>query len=195
LLIFLLQTYQNKPHHVASVISENLATINRVLLKIDKECNILSIKGDGITLDFLTVGKFAGSVVGGMNLAYPKKWKGPYLKRDPLYKGIFYELVKAKDGVFIVPGKGAVLPNGLIVGKDFSITSITSINSMLQPGGKLYYKGKAFAIQIKFKIGDWDSPFRLGTEKIEEINSILKEFNEAMPFADNSDCDSVARNM
>ena len=179
------KVFYSKPRFIATVIQKDLNAINKTLETIDQECNILSLAGKRTILDFFTVKKFYGSVIGGINLAYPKKWHGPYLQTNPTLNQKFYELVKAKDGIFIVPGKGVHLPNGYIVGKDFSITPDTNITQMLAPRGYLAYKGFPLARRITFKIGDWDSTKKFSEETMQEINSLLQEFNQAMPFTQN----------
>jgi hypothetical protein len=55
---------------------------------------------------------------------------------------------------------------------------------MLQPGGQLNYKGEPLARKLKFKIGDWDTP-GIASSTIETIRKALKEFSDALPFAQN----------
>lgn len=185
LLMSLFKFYYNKPYFTASLITNDLKSINDALTLIDKKCNILQIRGGKITLDFFNVKKFKGSVVGGMSVAYPVKWQGPYFEINPLLQQKYYELIQAKDGYFIVPGNGVKLPNGFVVGKDFSIDAKTIVIPMLKPGGYLFFKGISLARKILFKIGDWDPTLQIKEDTIEEINSILKEFNAAMPFTKN----------
>ena len=83
-----------------------------------------------------------------------------------------------------MPGAGTKLPNGLIVGKDFKITKETSVNEMMQGGGKLNYDDYPLAVELKFGIGDWMKQ-EMTKEDIEEIKSVLEEFNTAMPFTQN----------
>ncbi len=132
----------------------------------------------------MTVEEFSGSEVGSLNLAYPKNWRGPYLRENPVFQGKLYDIVKTKEGVFVIPGKGAKLPNNLVLGKDFKITFQSSIVQMIKEGGELNYNGQPLAMQLKFKIGDWGKE-KMTAEEIEEIKSILEEFNRAMPFTQN----------
>ncbi len=182
LIIFFFRVFQDRFSVLNTVIKDDLARIERILNQIDKECNILSIRSDRAFLDFLTVEKFAGSMVGCLNLAYPKHWKGPYLNQNPSVQGKLYEIIPAKDGFFVLPGYGVKLPNGLVVGRDIVIGRNTLIAPMMEAGGRLNYKGQALALKLKFKVGDWDSP-RPTPETIDKINKMLKEFNEALPFA------------
>lgn len=179
--------YYSKSDVLNHIVTEDLKALDLIFNQIDKECNILGIKGNGISIDFLNVEKFVGSVIGGMSLAYPEKWNGPYLKENPSLKGIYYEFVKAKDGYFIIPGRGATLPNGVVMGKDLIISVATPILPLLKEGGKLFYKGTAYGLQLHAKIGDWDSPFKGSSEASDKKSSeSLEEFNEALSFASNA---------
>ena len=182
--VFVLRIVYNKPYFVTSVIANDLAQITNALDQIDRECNILSTGSNKVNIDFLTVQKFIGSEVGGLNLVYSDQWKGPYLKDDPTLYGIFYQILKTKEGYFVVPGEGAKLPNGLTVGTDFKIDTDSSVIKMMAEGGQLNYKGRPLACELKFKVGDWQKrPFN--KKQIKEVSSALKEFNEAMPFTCN----------
>jgi hypothetical protein len=187
LMIFFLKIYQDTSGVRSAVISEDLDRLEQILNRIDKECNILSIRTQGADLNFFTVEKFAGSNVGCLNLAYPKNWRGPYLRQDPTIDGRFYEIVRANDGYFIVPGQGVKLPNDMIMGKDIVINNHTRVYDLLKPGGKLNFKGQALATQLKFKIGDWDykKPKAMPIKTIdtfEGTGATIKEFSEALPY-------------
>ncbi len=183
-VFFVLRVLHNKPYFAAAVIAEDIDLIAFALQEIDTSCNILSIENERNFIDFLTVEKFVGSEVGALNLVYPNKWEGPYLGDNPTFQEKFYELVKTKDGVFIVPGFGVKLPNGFEIGKDFKITFDSSIPEMMGKDGNLNYKGQPLASKIDFEIGDWDKE-KLSREEIEEISDILEEFNTAMPYTHN----------
>lgn len=179
---FIYKIFYNRPYALASTTSEDIVRIERILKQIDVDCNILNIRHDRAFIDFLTVEKFAGSMVGCLNLVYPSRWKGPYLKMNPSIQGKLYEIVRGSDGYFVVPGNGVVLPNGFVVGKGVVFSVNTPIAPMLKPGGKLFYQGMPLGVQLKFTIGDWDTP-RPTPSTIDKINDVLKEFNEALPYA------------
>lgn len=183
--LFVYQVLKERPQYLAAVIQSDLGQIEKHLATIDKDCNILSINSGRVYIDFLNVEKFSGSMVGGINLAYAEKWTGPYMKRSPTLQGVFYEIVKTREGIYIVPGQGVKLPNGMVVGKHFDVTYASPMAQMLKPGGQLHYKGDSLARKIKFKIGDWDSPTTMTSGTIETIRKALKEFNDALPFAQN----------
>ncbi len=182
LVIFFFRIFRSRTEILGSVISDDLAHIERVLNQVDKECNILSIRTERAVLDFFTVVKFAGSTVGCLNLAHPKKWKGPYMKQNPSVQGKLYEVVGTKEGYFVIPGYGVKLPNGLVMGKDIAIRYDTQLADMLKPGGMLSYDGKPLGLQLRFKIGDWDTG-KVDENTIDRINAVLQEFNEALPYA------------
>jgi hypothetical protein len=181
LAIFLFKTSKDQPIHLSTIIKNDLEQIEKTLSKIDKECNILSILYNNVRVDFLNVEKFSGSTIGCLNLAYPQKWQGPYLPRNPSLQGKFYEIVKAQEGFFLIPGSGVKLPNGLALGKNIKITAKTQMSELIMEGGPLNYKGQALATRLKFKIGDWDAVLTQ-TTTVDKINTALKEFNEAISF-------------
>ena len=185
MVIFVFRVFSDRTQILTTVIRDDLASIVEILAQIDKECNILDIREAGAVIDFLTVEKFAGSVVGPLNLAHPQHWKGPYLSQNPTIQQKFYEIVRARDGYFIVPGQGASLPNALVMGKDIVIDSNVAVEPMLKEGGSLYYKNQAFAAKLNFRIGDWDTA-RLDQQTAAEVGKVLQEFNEALPYAQRS---------
>ena len=186
------RVWHSRPYVLSNIIAEDLAGIEKVLNRIDKECNILSIRSDRATIDFLTVQKFVGSTIGCLNLAYPERWKGPYLQINPSIQENFYEIVHAKDGYFVLPGTGVKLANGKEMGKDVIITHNTVVKQLLQPGGTLNFNGKAMGFRIGFKIGDWDAP-TMKPDTVEKVNQFLREFNEALPFTCNDGMQGMAR--
>jgi hypothetical protein len=183
-IFFVYRTYKTQPAFETSVITEDISIIVTALNRIDETCNILSIKNNKNSVDFLNVVKFVGSEVGCLNLAYPENWEGPYVLDNPTIRGKVYEIVKTKQGYFVIPGYGVELPNDLTVGKDFDIDLEADIEEMLQSGGPLNYKDFVLGAKLEFEIGDWGKKVSVN-EKIETINSVLEEFNEAMPFTQN----------
>ncbi len=180
-IIFLVKTSKEGPVQLATIIQNDLEQIEKTLTDIDTTCNILSFNYDNVRINFFTVEKFVGSTIGCLNLAYPGKWHGPYMQRNPTLQGKFYEVMRVKEGFFITPGIGVKLPSGQVIGKDFVITPNTSMTDLLADGGPMNYKGQELARKIEFKIGDWNSVFTQ-TTTVDKINAGLKEFNEAMPF-------------
>jgi len=181
-LFSLYKVLYDMPLQEAKIVAEDVRRIASVLHDIDKRCNILSIKPNHDAIDFLTVGKsFAGSEVGSLNLAYPQHWQGPYLKSNPTFKGTHYDLVRAKDGFYVVPGRGMKLPNGLIMGRDVIIDGGVVAADLIKPNGPLHYQGLDLAQRLGFTIGDWDAPAQKKRE-VEETNKALREFSRALPY-------------
>lgn len=154
-VVFMIRFFYSRPRIVASIIEDDLKLIVLALDKIDARCSILGFEDDYNEVDFLNIGSFVGSQVGPMSLAYPRKWEGPYLRVNPSLQGIFYEVVRAKDGFFVVPGRGTKLPSGLVVGKDFKITPETSVSNLIEEGGPLKYGNSFLVEKLIFEIGDW----------------------------------------
>lgn len=189
MLVFFIKIMVDKPYHIVAVIKSDMNEIEKTLNEIDKDCNILSFNNENIPVDFLNIKTFEGSTVGCMNLAYPAKWAGPYMRRNPTFQGKFYEICQTKDGFYIVPGHNVKLPNGLVRDKDFVINKTTSMTELAKQDGALNFKGEILAIKLNFKIGDWDSPFtknKISEDKIEKFNAALKEFNQAYSFTSNA---------
>ena len=188
ILVFSIRVFYSRPRIVASLIEDDIAQIVLALEKIDADCNILQLEDEYNEIDFLTVKNFKGSQVGALSLAYPERWQGPYLNVNPTLCGQF---VKVRDGLFVVPGRGVLLPNDLIVGKDFEITTRTYVAELIRKGAPLEYEDRVFAKKLLFKVGDWD-PWLIKKNTIKRLDRMLEEFHEAMPYAKNeTDCSLV----
>ncbi len=182
--VFLFRLVNNKPYFMASVINEDIARLSRIFYQIDETCNILNISQNRCSIDFLTVKNFITSEIGGLNLAFPDRWEGPYLASNPRFQEKHYELVSIDEGLFIVPGDNVKLPTGYVMGKDIVVSRTTPIKKLISPGGMLNYKGQALGAHLTFKIGDWDSR-SIKKKTIDKASKMLKEFNEAMSFTKN----------
>jgi hypothetical protein len=147
----------NRPYRLALFVQQDVARLADILHTIDAECSILQIKYDKVPIDFLTVKSFIGSEIGGLNVAYPEKWNGPYVHDNPDITGQIYQIVKAKDGYFIVPSDGFELPSGWVLGYDVVISPRIALGPMLKPGGALTFKDIAFGVKLPFIIGDFPS--------------------------------------
>lgn len=179
--IFIFRLVNNKPYFTASVISEDLTKLHKVFDEIDKTCNILHVSRERCVIDFLTVEKFIGSEIGCLNLAYPEKWKGPYLQVNPRLQQRHYELVNVDEGLFIVPGNKVRLPTGFVMGRDIVISRTTPLKKLIAPGGMLNYKGQSLGCYLTFKVGDFDGR-AVKKQRLNKVNSMIQEFNEAMSF-------------
>lgn len=182
-ILFLVRSYKEKSLFISSVISNDIENIVTALNKIDKSCNILSVKNNSNYIDFLNVKKFVGSEVGCLNLAFPEEWDGPYLYDNPSFEGKMYEIIRLDNQYFVLPGRNVKLPNGLVVGKDFDYNSATRVEEMLEIGGYLNYKGQPLGKILEFEVGDWDSVAK--RESTHGIDIILKDLNTATTFTRN----------
>ena len=185
LSIFIFKAVYHRSHYLASVIEQDITRIAHALADIDKNCNILSLNGERTAVNFLTVKSFVGTSVGGLNLAYPHKWQGPYLQVNPMCQQHFYELVQTKEGLFLVPGVGVKLPNGHIMGDDVKITAGISVKKLLEKNGVLNNDGNRLGLQLNFKVGDWNPHVKADRATLDTINFFVNEFNAAMPFTKN----------
>jgi len=173
----------DRPFFKARLIAFEVDRIARILKEIDEHCNILAIRAEKNPIDFLTVRDFVSSEIGSLNLAYPLQWKGPYLRDNPTIRGRTFEIVKARDGVYVVPGQNVILPNGLIMGLDVVIDLNTNVSGMLGKNGSLTFKGVALAKKLDFAIGDWGYP-ESEKEKFEQLDEAFVEFGEALPYTE-----------
>jgi len=173
----------NRPFFKSRLIAFDTHRISRTLKEIDEYCNILSVRSSRNSIDFLTVKEFVGSEVGCLNLAYPKQWKGAYFRDNPSIRGRVYEIVKAEEGFYVLPGQGVELPNGLEMGKDVIITPETKVEPLLDKDELLNYQGIALGKRLDFVIGDWGLPAD-SKESLEEINESLIEIKDALPYAE-----------
>jgi hypothetical protein len=184
-IVFVAKIFYSRPRIIASIIEDDIKLITLALEKIDAKCSILTIEGDHNEINFLNVKKFSGSQVGPLGLAYADRWAGPYIRINPTLQETFYEIVKAKDGIFVIPGRGVVLPSGLKIGKDFVVGTGTEVGKMTEEGGPLTFEGKKFASKLMFEVGDWET-WQIKEDTVKDIDRMIREFNEAMPFTCNS---------
>jgi hypothetical protein len=190
LLVFftLYKVAKDQPMFQAILINNDIESIYEKFKEIDDICGIIAITSKRSRVNFLNVKSFEGSQVGSLNLAHPKRWRGPYLRSNPDFKGIVYEVLKTYQGYFIVPGVGVVLPNKLVIGKDLILDFKSDIASMMQKGGPLQFNGKPLAKKLDFNIGDWTT-VKDSKKRLLRIDSTLREMNEALPFTQNKNID------
>lgn len=119
--------------------ADDVAQLSQIFKTIDDTCGILGFDYDKNTIDFLNVKSFVGSEVGTMNLADPSKWQGPYLERNLVMQDKYYQIVRARDGYYIVPGDGVKLANGAHMGAELTITPETDVSVLLGPDSPLLY--------------------------------------------------------
>jgi len=130
----------------AQDIVQDLQTLQVVFNNINKSCVITGFDNEKNQINFLTVATFAGSQVGSMNVENPAAWQGPYMQENLTAQGKEYQIVHAKDGYFIIPGDGVILPTHKVMGKDISINGTVAVQPLLTT--ELMYKGKPLAVQL-----------------------------------------------
>ncbi|MEX0940049.1 MAG: hypothetical protein WDZ41_01685 [Candidatus Babeliales bacterium] len=130
------------------LIADHVTELAEIFNQIHETCGILSFEHQRDYIDFLNVIAFEGSEVGPMNLKYPEKWRGPYLKDNPTMQEKYYQIAQTNQGYFVVPGPGVVLNNGKVIGKDIKFDKDADIKNMIQPGGVLDFQGRPLAVQI-----------------------------------------------
>jgi hypothetical protein len=130
------------------MIAQDVAHLKDVFEKIHHDCVIIDFDAQKNPINFLNVAKFVGSEVGPMNLAYPEKWQGPYMKDNPTIYHIAYQVVSTKKGYFITPGEGVTLPNKKIIGKDIVLDKNADIEAMMLSSQALCYKDKPLAAHL-----------------------------------------------
>lgn len=149
--LFFLTWYQFKKEArvvINQVITDHIAQLKNIFDRIDTECGILGFDHDKNYIDFLTVKSFVSSEIGAMNLISPEKWQGPYVHDNLTVQTKKYEIVRTKNGYYIVPGTGVQLSNGKIMGKDVVITPTTDIEILLKNETGLTYQGKPLVAPI-----------------------------------------------
>lgn len=135
-------------HDTDVLIADHVALLAEKLDQINEDCTIINFEHQKNFIDFLNVISFEGSEVGPVNLAYPKKWKGPYLADNPTIQEIYYQVIKAKDGHFVAPGPGVRLSSGLIIGKDIILDEDANIPKLIVDGPLRSRRGRPLAQQI-----------------------------------------------
>jgi len=135
-------------NNTATLIDRDLPVLVDVFYRIDQDCKILYFDYPLNRINFLNVKSFTGSEIGEMHLAYPERWKGPYLNENPMIQGHEYVIVVTHKGCFITPGTEVQLPNGKVMGIDVVLNEDADIESMMKPDGLLYYEGTPLAAKL-----------------------------------------------
>lgn len=149
--------YRNAQQATNRIAAEQVKTLVKILRKIDDTCGIVSITRDRSVIDFLTVKSFVGSEVGPLNLMEPKKWAGAYLDANYAIQGKLYEIIRTKEGYYVVPGEGVKLSSGKVIGKDIIFTYDTDIEAYVNDAGGLEVNGYPLAVRLHLR-KDKDMP-------------------------------------
>ncbi|KKP35798.1 MAG: hypothetical protein UR26_C0002G0098 [candidate division TM6 bacterium GW2011_GWF2_32_72] len=151
--LYLYNLFQEAKVVTNQIISSDVQQLAKIFEQIDSQCKILSFEHEKNWIDFLTVEKFIGSEVGAMNLAYPKKWQGPYIDDNPTIQEYQYQVLLNFKGYYVVPADGVRLANGKVIGKDILLNRKSDIDKLLE-NGDLVINGKAQAAKINIGIKD-----------------------------------------
>lgn len=138
---------QSKQH---AQIVEHIRTLSDIFKRINKSCQIVAFEKDKSDITFLNIKKdgFTGSQIGHMKLGEPKNWEGPYLEENPRIQDKYYQIVKAKQGYFIIPGDGVMLPNGKVINKDIIINEDTDMVALMNSDTGLSYNNQPLAALV-----------------------------------------------
>lgn len=131
-----------------SVIAQDIKTLKRIFETIDRDCTIVDFEDTRTPINFLTVERFIGSSVGGMNLRAPRNWKGPYIADNPTIQEKHYIVLSHPQGLFIIPDTGVRLSSGARIGTDIILSDAINIDELLSQG-KLHENGKPFVAKIE----------------------------------------------
>jgi hypothetical protein len=132
------------------LIADDIIRIADAVKKIDNDCRIIGFDHQKNYVDFMTVKKFVGSEVSGMQLIRPDAWQGPYMYENPSVQGKSYNIVRTKKGFFLVPGDGVKLGNKKIIGIDIIFDESTDIEKLIGDG-ILQYNGKPLAAHLELE--------------------------------------------
>lgn len=151
-----LRTIYRTSDFTAAIISNDLSCIAHALTKLHTSCTIVSFEREHSPLDFLTMPSLPTFAKNKhLTVAQPEKWRGPYLTEIPTVQGKAYEICRAYDGYFLIPGRGVQLPNGLVMGVDLIITPEILVAPLLSTGKALNYKGEQLAKKLDLCTAEW----------------------------------------
>jgi len=143
--------YQQSGQVTEYLIADHIEQLAQTFKKIDDDVEVQNIMRDKSYIDFLNVVSFTGSEIGSLNVAYPDRWKGPYMQDNPTMQGKVYEIIKTREGYYIVPGEGVKLENGKIIGKDILFTYDTDMESLVNDTIGLEYQRRPLIAPLSFK--------------------------------------------
>lgn len=143
------ESFYDKRQISGCIIVDDVAKLQKIFERIHQTCQIISFDYQKNPINFLNVKEFTSSEVGPMNLAHPKNWQGPYVQDNLEVQGVAYQVVRTKQGHFIIPGDGVVLPNGKKLGSEVPIDENTDISALTKDNQPLNYHGKALAALLK----------------------------------------------
>jgi hypothetical protein len=123
--------YQNRVYPDL-LIAQTIDELSCIFAQIDTTAGIAGFVDPVTQIDFLTF-KNAHQLK-SLKLMHLQKWNGPYRDTNPEFQEKLYQIIKANDGYWVLPGNGVELSNGKIIGKDIVIGPTTRVQSLLQEG-------------------------------------------------------------
>ena len=144
----LYDTWYRAKDDAGLMMAAEVVNLRNIFHRIHQTCTIIDFDAQKNPINFLNVASFTGSEVGPMNLVYPEKWEGPYLKDNPTMYNIAYQVVSTKKGYYVTPGDGVKLPNKKVIGKDIILDQKARIDDMMQDSNQLMYKDKPLAARL-----------------------------------------------
>lgn len=121
------------------VMAQDIRLLQNTFTAIHETCFITHFDEDVTIIDFLNVGSFTGSKIGGMNLKHPQRWSGPYVSTNPTIRERAYVIRRTADGHYITPADGIRLPaSNQVIGVDLVIDNNTVMAPLIKPGGPLH---------------------------------------------------------
>lgn len=131
------------------VAHDDIMHLQEIFKQIQKDCYIVDFEHVVNHIDFLNIQSFTDKKVGSMELAFPKRWKGPYLKKNLRVQNKLYAVLKNKQGYFIIPGKGVRLANGKVIGKTLILDQNSDMKQLMRDQDGLDSENGVLAARIK----------------------------------------------
>jgi hypothetical protein len=132
------------------IIVRDIGDLDAIFKTIHERAVITGFEHDVNYVDFLNITSFAGrSGFGPINLRNPEGWEGPYVEDNPKVQTKLYEIVRTKQGHFLVPGSGVKLSSGLILGRDIILDKDADIQVLIEEKTLVDKNGNPLAVKIE----------------------------------------------
>lgn len=146
--VFFVTLQKQASSYTSAFIAEDIKKLSKIFETINNEAKIVGFTQQQNVINFLTITSVEGSTIGSLEVAYPDKWAGPYIKDDLSMEGKEYMVVRTKEGYFITPGNNVTLGNGKKIGTDIVLTEDADILAMMQDRALLNYRGNPLAARL-----------------------------------------------
>jgi hypothetical protein len=148
-LISVITLWRSSRMSFDEVAHQDIMHLQDIFKQIQKDCYIVDFEHVINHIDFLNIQSFTDKKVGSMELAFPKRWKGPYLKKNLRVQNKLYAVLKNKQGYFIVPGYGVRLANGKVIGKTLILDQNSDMKQLMKDEQGLDSENGVLAARIK----------------------------------------------